>query len=44
MIAINTTHQDPCQVVYFFIGPDGYYLLQCADNQHYRSFVTRQVV
>ena len=43
-ITISITHQDSCQVVCFFIGPGGYRLLQRADNQHYQSFVTRQVV
>ena len=33
-----------CQVIGFFIGPGGYRLLQCADIQHYQSFITRQVV
>ena len=44
MIAINITHRNSCQVVCFFIGPGGYRLLQCADIQHYQSFITRQVV
>ena len=43
-ITISITHQDSCQVVCFFIGPGGYRLLQRADNQNYRSFITRQVV
>ena len=38
------THQDSCQVVCFFIGPGGYDLPQYADNQHYQSFITCQVV
>ena len=44
IIAINLTHWNSCQVVCFFIGPGGYRLLQCTDIQHYRSFITRQVV
>lgn len=34
----------PARWYVFFIGPGGYYLLQYADNQHYQSFITRQVV
>ena len=34
----------PARLYVFFIGPGGYYLLQYADNQHYQSFITRQVV
>ena len=44
MIAINITHRNSCQVVCFFIGPGSYGLLQYVDNQHYQSFITRQVV
>ena len=44
MIAINITHRNSCQVVWFFIGLGGYGLLQYVDNQQYQSFITRQVV
>ena len=43
-VATDIHYPDSCQVVCFFIGPGGYCLLQYADNQHYQSFITRQVV
>ena len=43
-VATDIHYPDSCQVVCFVIGPGGYYLLQYADNQHYQSFITRQVV